>query len=71
MSKVYARAAGGRVEALVDVSFELVPGDMAVISGPSGSGVALGKALAAQIAAAGGREILAGLGDTPPVAGGR
>ncbi len=40
-------------------------------SGPSGSGVVLGKALAAQIAAAGGREILAGLGGKPPVAGGR
>jgi len=38
-------------------------------SGPSGVGVALGKALAAQIAAAGGREILAALGGTPPSAG--
>ena len=39
-------------------------------SGPSGSGAVLGKALAAQIAAAGGREILAALGGTPPAAGG-
>ncbi len=38
VSKVYARAAGDRVEALVDVSFELGSGEMAVISGPSGSG---------------------------------
>ena len=39
-------------------------------SGPSGSGAVLGKALAAQIAAAGGREILAALGGTLPAAGG-
>jgi len=38
-------------------------------SGPSDSGAVLGKALAAQIAAAGGREILAALGGTPPVGG--
>lgn len=38
-------------------------------SGPSGTGVVLGKSLAAQIAEAGGREILAAFGGTPPAAG--
>ena len=38
VSKVYARAAGGRVEALVDLSFEIKPTELAVLVGPVGSG---------------------------------
>lgn len=38
VSKVYTRAAGGRVEALVDASVQIGPGEVAVVSGPSGSG---------------------------------
>jgi cell division transport system ATP-binding protein len=38
VSKVYGRAAGGRVEALVDVSFEVKPAELAVLVGPGGSG---------------------------------
>ena len=36
--KVYGRAAGGRVEALVDLSLEVKPGELAVVVGPSGAG---------------------------------
>jgi len=38
VSKVYTRAAGGRVEVLADASFQIGPGEMAVVSGPSGAG---------------------------------
>jgi cell division transport system ATP-binding protein len=38
VSKVYGRAAGGRVEALVDVAFEVKPAELAVLVGPGGSG---------------------------------
>jgi cell division transport system ATP-binding protein len=38
VSKVYARAAGGRVEALAEVAFEVKPGELAVVLGPSGAG---------------------------------
>jgi cell division transport system ATP-binding protein len=38
VSKVYGRAAGGRVEALVDLSFEVKPTELAVLVGPSGAG---------------------------------
>ena len=38
VSKVYGRAAGGRVEALSDASFEVKPGEVVVVSGPSGAG---------------------------------
>jgi cell division transport system ATP-binding protein len=38
VSKVYGRAAGGRVEALVDLSFEVKPTELAVVVGPSGAG---------------------------------
>jgi cell division transport system ATP-binding protein len=38
VSKVYGRAAGGRVEALVDLSFEVKPTELAVLVGPGGSG---------------------------------
>ena len=38
VSKVYARAAGGRVEALIDLSFEVKPTELAVLVGPGGSG---------------------------------
>jgi len=36
--KVYGRAAGGRVEALADLSFEVKPTELAVLVGPVGSG---------------------------------
>lgn len=38
MSKVYGRVAGGRVDALVDATFQVGAGEMAVVSGPSGAG---------------------------------
>jgi D-methionine transport system ATP-binding protein len=38
VSKTYGRAAGGRVEALVDLSFEVKPAELAVVVGPSGAG---------------------------------
>jgi cell division transport system ATP-binding protein len=38
VSKVYGRAAGGRVEALVDLSFEVKPAELAVLVGPVGAG---------------------------------
>ena len=38
VSKVYARAAGGRVDALVDATFQIGAGETAVVSGPSGAG---------------------------------
>ncbi len=38
VSKVYGRAAGGRVEALADLSFEVKPTELAVLVGPVGSG---------------------------------
>jgi cell division transport system ATP-binding protein len=38
VSKVYGRAAGGRVEALVDVSFAMKPAELAVVVGPVGAG---------------------------------
>jgi cell division transport system ATP-binding protein len=38
VSKVYGRAAGGRVEALVDLSFEVKPAELAVVVGPVGAG---------------------------------
>ena len=38
VSKVYGRAAGGRVEALIDLSFEVKPTELAVLVGPGGSG---------------------------------
>jgi ABC-type ATPase involved in cell division len=38
VSKVYGRAAGGRVEALADLSFEVKPTQLAVLVGPVGSG---------------------------------
>jgi ABC-type ATPase involved in cell division len=38
VSKVYGRAAGGRVEALTDLSFEVKPTELAVLVGPVGSG---------------------------------
>jgi D-methionine transport system ATP-binding protein len=38
VSKVYGRAAGGRVEALADLSFEVKPTELAVLAGPVGSG---------------------------------
>jgi ABC-type ATPase involved in cell division len=36
--KVYGRAGGRRVEVLVDLSFEVKPGELAVVVGPSGAG---------------------------------
>jgi cell division transport system ATP-binding protein len=38
VSKVYARGVGGRVEALLDVTVEVKPGETVVVSGPSGAG---------------------------------
>jgi ABC-type ATPase involved in cell division len=38
VSKVYGRAAGGRVEALIDLSFEVKPTELAVLVGPGGCG---------------------------------
>jgi cell division transport system ATP-binding protein len=38
VSKVYTRAAGGRVEVLADTTFQIDSGEMAVVSGPSGAG---------------------------------
>jgi cell division transport system ATP-binding protein len=38
VSKVYERAVGGRVEALSDLSFEVKPGELAVLVGPVGAG---------------------------------
>jgi len=38
VSKVYARAVGGRVEALLDLTVEVKPGETLVVSGPSGAG---------------------------------
>jgi ABC-type ATPase involved in cell division len=38
VSKVYGRAAGGRVEALADLSFEVKPPELAVLVGPGGAG---------------------------------
>jgi cell division transport system ATP-binding protein len=38
VSKVYGRAAGGRVEVLVDLAFEVKAGELAVVVGPSGAG---------------------------------
>ena len=38
VSKVYGRAAGGRVEALADLSFEVKPTELAVVVGPVGAG---------------------------------
>ena len=38
VSKVYGRAAGGRVEALADLSFEVKPTELAVLVGPGGAG---------------------------------
>lgn len=38
VSKVYGRAAGGRVDALVDATFQVGAGETAVVSGPSGAG---------------------------------
>ena len=38
VSKVYARAARGRVEALAGASFEVKPGELVVVSGPAGAG---------------------------------
>ena len=38
VSRVYGRAAGGRVEALIDLSFEVKPTELAVLVGPGGSG---------------------------------
>jgi cell division transport system ATP-binding protein len=38
VSKVYERAVGGRVEALVDLSFEVKPTELAVLVGPGGAG---------------------------------
>ena len=38
VSKVYGRAAGGRVEALLYLSFEVKPTELAVLVGPGGSG---------------------------------
>jgi cell division transport system ATP-binding protein len=38
VSKVYGRATGGRVEALVDLSFEVKPAELAVLVGPVGAG---------------------------------
>jgi ABC-type ATPase involved in cell division len=38
VSKVYGRAAGGRVEALVDLSFEVKLAELAVLVGPVGAG---------------------------------
>jgi cell division transport system ATP-binding protein len=36
--KAYGRAGGRRVEVLVDLSFEVKPGELAVVVGPSGAG---------------------------------
>ena len=38
VSKVYARAIGGRVEALHDLTVEVAPGETVVVAGPSGAG---------------------------------
>jgi ABC-type ATPase involved in cell division len=38
VGKVYGRAAGGRVEALSDLSFEVKPTELTVLVGPVGSG---------------------------------
>jgi ABC-type ATPase involved in cell division len=38
VSKIYGRAAGGRVEALADLSFEVKPAELAVLVGPGGAG---------------------------------
>jgi cell division transport system ATP-binding protein len=38
VSKVYGRAAGGRVEALADLTFEVKPTELAVVVGPVGAG---------------------------------
>ena len=38
VSKVFGRAAGGRVEALADLSFEVKPTELAVLVGPVGAG---------------------------------
>jgi cell division transport system ATP-binding protein len=38
VSKVYGRSAGGRVEALADLSFEVKPTELVVLVGPGGAG---------------------------------
>jgi cell division transport system ATP-binding protein len=38
VSKVYGRTPGRRVEALVDLAFEVKPAELAVVLGPSGAG---------------------------------
>jgi cell division transport system ATP-binding protein len=38
VSKVYVRAAGGRVQALVDASFRIAPGELVVVCGPAEAG---------------------------------
>jgi ABC-type ATPase involved in cell division len=38
VTKVYGRGAGRRVEALVDLSFEVKPAELAVVVGPGGAG---------------------------------
>jgi ABC-type ATPase involved in cell division len=38
VTKIYGRAAGQRVEALVDLSLALKPGELVVVVGPSGAG---------------------------------
>jgi cell division transport system ATP-binding protein len=38
VSKVYVRAAGGRVQALVDASFRVASGEMVIVSGPAAAG---------------------------------
>lgn len=38
VSKVYARAVGGRVHALAEATFRVSPGELVILSGPSGAG---------------------------------
>lgn len=38
VSKVYARAAGGRVHALVEATFRVAPGELVAVCGPTGAG---------------------------------
>ena len=68
VTKLYPRAGGQRLEALVDLSFEIAPGELTVVAGPSGAGkstlvrLAMGEERPSRGAVLVAGENLAGLG---------